>query len=310
MSAEEYFIESLREIAADKTPNAFNFQDDIALLAHGQNDQIICSKDMIVEGTHFFKTDPLDLIIKKAIRVNISDIIAKGGKLYGIMIGISINDANQEKLDIISNAIKQECRKLELPLMGGDFVKGSLTTISITIFGTCQHKISHRHNAKLNDSIYVTGTLGHSHAGLCILQNKLTTSQNQYYINHYHLPNPPVTLGIALAPFMNASCDVSDGLMIDLEHIIKASQVSAMIDIEHIPMTDAFDTPQDNLSAALYGGDDYQILFTSSAHSSIFDRLAQEHQTIITKIGTIIQGPPIIKPSQTIPSNINKFSHF
>ena len=145
-----------------------------------------------------------------------------------------------------------------------------------------------RKNAQLNDKIYVTGTLGLSHAGLKIrLGDVAKTENNKHFLDHYLLPDPPYAIGKSLFPIMNASCDISDGLIADLGHILKASHVGAEINLDKIPYAPLTGIAQQDIENAATGGDDYQILFTSTATTDYINNISRKFNVKISEIGKI-----------------------
>jgi thiamine-monophosphate kinase len=292
-------------------PDALNFSDDICILGKIDDKTLVASCDSLCENIHFFASDPIDLIIKKAIRTNISDIACKGAVPYGMLFNVCLpkryhNDVSQT---LIYKALQDDLTYYNIPLLGGDTTSGETLTVSITLFGLCQHKIPHRKNIRLHDRIYVTGTLGLAKIGLDLrlnvfealeIKNNLTL-----YEQAYLLPTPPLSAGIALAPYMNASMDISDGLLGDLQKMLRAStqnlskqNLGFEIDNTKIPCAD-IDNHDYALRCALYGGDDYQILFTSSEDPLTLLEIAKQHNTSITDIGFINNK-----------KNINKYLSF
>ena len=275
-------------------PDSVNLADDICVLGIIDNKTLIASSDSIVENIHFFANDPINLIIKKAIRTNISDIACKGAVPYGIMFNICLpkKHHNQTSQTLILQALQEDLTYYNIPLLGGDTTSGETLTVSITIFGLCKHIIPHRKNVQLNDKIYVTGTLGLAKIGLDLRNNipkalEITDNIDDYK-NAYLLPNPPLFAGIALAPYMNGSMDISDGLLGDLQKMIDAhgNDLGFQIDNTHIPCANIKDYGY-ALDCALYGGDDYQILFTSNKDPLILYNIAKEYNTKLSCIGTI-----------------------
>lgn len=292
MTSEFDFIHSLKSLLSSHHglyPDAQNFEDDVCILGKIGTDYLIASKDMLTEGTHFFENDPVDKIVQKAIRTNISDIAAKGAKPYGMMLALCLPPSYQtsNNLKLIHQAIADECAFYNIPLCGGDTISGERLTLSVTLFGLCSHIPPKRSDAKIGDIIYVTGILGLSSSGLALRLGKETSRHAELFLEHYLLPNPPLWAGQALGQYMNASCDISDGLLQDLGHILTASGVGAEIDSDTIPHANAFDDFETNLHYAMTGGDDYHILFTSSAPPHIFQKIAAEYQIKITPIGVI-----------------------
>ena len=299
MTSEFDFIANLRKLAFSSITeqSALNFEDDVCIISKSNNKIIIASKDIITEKTHFFDNDPLDLVVKKAIRTNISDMAAKGAKLYGMMIGLLLPPKYQcnASMQIIEKSLAEEIEYYDIPFLGGDTVASENFSISITILGECKTMPPLRKNAKVDDKIYITGTLGKSHAGLLIRLGKLEkTDYNASYLNDYMLPDPPYLLGQALSPYMNAACDISDGLLADLEHILNASNVGAVINPALLPCAQATNDSFINQQYALTCGDDYQILFTSHSTHAEIENFSMKYNTPITQIGTITKEKKIV----------------
>lgn len=314
MSKEFEWIRNFSKITQNQTqdfPNALGLEDDVCIIAPHPKGVIIASKDMICEDKHFFSSDPLELIFKKAIRTNISDITAKGAKAYGIMLGLAISEKYKDKGEVIQNALREECEFYELPLLGGDITSSDKLLISITIFGLCPKMPPMRKNAKVGDKIYVTGNLGLSAMGLSIRQGQ--GSYNKDYkklaLDAYLLPNPPYFMGQNLFPYMNASCDISDGLLQDLQHILNASKVGAKIFTDKIPLIEVFSDKELNLKLALTGGDDYQILFISSEKEESLKEISQRHNIKITAIGEVTNSG-ILELIPFINCNLKGYQHF
>jgi thiamine-monophosphate kinase len=281
------------------TSNALGFDDDVCIIAHLPDGVLIATKDIITQGTHFFAQDDLSSIIKKAIRTNISDITAKGAKPYSMMLGLCLPDIYQgaESLKIISDTILSESVFYHVPLLGGDTVKSDILTISVTLFGICPDMPPLRQNAQIGDNIYVTNILGLSASGLKIRQGMTAVQHQDLCLNRYLIPEPPLLLGQDLFPYMHASCDISDGLLQDLNHILSASTlnnkgqgIGARIFTDKIPHLDIFDDKDFNLELSMTGGDDYEILFTSKKIPEFLSQISEKHAQKITHIGEITNG--------------------
>lgn len=287
-------LKNLIQKPADLFPNALNFEDDVCVLAEIDGQKLIASQDSICENIHFFANDPLEMIVKKAIRVNISDIACKGAKPYGMLLSLCLPSRyhNQQAQDVIYQALKEDMTYYTLPLLGGDITSGNSLTISITILGLCTYPIPLRKNIQMGDYIYVTGQLGLSKIGLDLRlgQSKLPLNHPNLEVFHqaYLLPDPPLKAGIELAPYMNAAMDISDGLLGDLQKMINASnpEFGFILDYDQIPCAD-IEMREYALECALHGGDDYQILFTSHHDISILQNIAQKNNIIISQIGKI-----------------------
>ena len=290
--------------------SSLNLNDDVFF---DKTKNLVVSVDTYVEGIHFIDFKKPDLVIKKIIRSSISDIICKGVKPKYYFISGSGNKKtfSSSNLRKISRSLKQEQNKYNIFLCGGDTVYSNKLSFTITSIGFSQ-KILFRNNAKLNDDIYVTGTLGDSFAGLKILKKKINTinSLNRYFVNKYYLPNLHLKLSNKLLSFANTSIDISDGLISDLEKLINKQKLSYRLDLSSIPISKNLNKliiqkKLDKISF-ISQGDDYQILFTAnSSKSRIINKTAKSLGIKISKIGKICSS---IQKSQIIDQKGNKIA--
>jgi len=272
--------------------SSLNLNDDVFF---DRTKNLVVSVDTYIEGIHFFDFKKPDLVIKKIIRSSISDIICKGVKpKYYFISGSGNNETfSSSNLRKISRSLKQEQNKYNIFLCGGDTVYSNKLSFTITSIGFSP-KILFRNNAKLNDDIYVTGTLGDSFAGLKILKKKINTSNslNRYFVNKYYLPNLHLKLSNKLLSFANTSIDISDGLISDLEKLINKQNLSYKLNLSSIPISKNLNKllikkKLDKISF-ISQGDDYQILFTAnSSKSRIINKTAKFLGIKISKIGKI-----------------------
>ena len=272
--------------------SSLNLNDDVFF---DRTKNLVVSVDTYIEGIHFFDFKKPDLVIKKIIRSSISDIICKGVKpKYYFISGSGNNETfSSSNLRKISRSLKQEQNKYNIFLCGGDTVYSNKLSFTITSIGFSP-KILFRNNAKLDDDIYVTGTLGDSFAGLKILKKKINTnnSLNRYFVNKYYLPNLHLKLSNKLLSFANTSIDISDGLISDLEKLINKQNLSYRLNLNSIPISKNLNKllikkKLDKISF-ISQGDDYQILFTAnSSKSRIINKTAKSLGIKISKIGKI-----------------------
>lgn len=286
--SETAFINSLKSLVS--SDNALGLEDDVCIISETDKGTIISSQDSICEDIHFFSNDPIDMVIKKAIRTNISDIACKGAKPYGMLLSLCLPKRyhSPEAQELIHTALKEDLEFYNLSLLGGDTTASKKLVITITIFGLCQHPIPFRKNVQLGDKIYVTGTLGLSKIGLDLRLGKSLTEYDPIFEQAYLLPSPPLNTGIALAPYMQASMDISDGLLGDLQKMIDVnhSNLGFELDYTKIPCAD-IDNEEYALECALSGGDDYQILFTSQHKEEELHKIAKINNTTLSCIGNI-----------------------
>ena len=290
--------------------SSLNLNDDVFF---DRTKNLVVSVDTYIEGVHFFDFIKPDLVIKKIIRSSISDIICKGVKpKYYFISGSGNNETfSSSNLRKISRSLKQEQNKYNIFLCGGDTVYSNKLSFTITSIGFSP-KILFRNNAKLDDDIYVTGTLGDSFAGLKILKKKINSinSLNRYFINKYYLPNLHLKLSNKLLSFANTSIDISDGLISDLEKLINKQNFSYKLNLNDIPISKNLNKlliqkKLDKISF-ISQGDDYQILFTAnSSKSRIINKTAKSLGIKISKIGKICSS---IQKSQIIDQKGNKIA--
>ena len=220
-----------------KNKSSLNLNDDVFF---DKSKNLVISVDTYIEGTHFINFRKPDLVIKKIIRSSISDIICKGVKPKYYFISGSGNKSTFSHFNLkkILKSLRQEQKKYDIFLCGGDTVNSDKLSFTITSIGFSK-KIILRNNAKLNDDIYVTGNLGDSFAGLEILKKKLNTNHflNKYFISKYYLPNLPIRLSKKLLPLANTSIDISDGLITDLEKLINKQKLSYKLNLKNIPIS-------------------------------------------------------------------------
>src|ERR1700689_3856938 len=259
-----------RPIATD--PGAFGLGDDAAILT-ASGDEIVVTTDAIVEGVHFLFDDPPDTIARKALRVNLSDLGAKGATPAGFVLTLALRAADDAWLAPFARGLGEDAATYRCALLGGDTVStpGPLM-ISITAFGrVVSGRMVHRRGAKPGDRVVVTGTIGDAALGLDILKGGAVAAAlagdvaaKQMLTGRYRVPQPRNALAPVVRDHAHAAMDVSDGLAGDLAKLCAASGVSAVIDAPAIPLS----APAASLlaraiigiEAILSGGDDYEIL--------------------------------------------------
>jgi thiamine-monophosphate kinase len=278
-----------------KNKSALNLNDDVFF---DKKKNLVISIDTYNEGSHFLNFKKPDLVIKKVIRSSISDLICKGvkPKFYFISGSGNKNSFSDKNLLKISKSLKEEQKKFNIFLCGGDTTFSSKVSFSITSIGYSKN-IIYRNKVKLNDDIYVTGNLGDSFIGLQILKKKIRfiNKINDYFLNEYFKPNIQITLAKKLLNFANSSIDISDGLITDLEKMINYQKFSYQINESKIPVSKNLLNLIKNYNykkiELVSNGDDYQVLFTARPDKSrIIFKTCKALRVKITKIGKIISG--------------------
>jgi thiamine-monophosphate kinase len=290
-----------KPIATD--PGAFSLVDDVAILK-ARGEDVVVTTDAIVEGVHYLADDPPDTVARKALRVNLSDLAAKGAAPAGFVLTLALREADHDWLAAFARALGEDARAFDCPLLGGDTVSTpGPVTISITAFGRVpENKMVRRSGAKPGDRVVVTGTIGDAALGLDVLKNgpiakALAGDPNgrEMLIARYRIPQPRNALATAVRDHATAAMDVSDGLAGDLAKLCAASGVSAVIDTPAIPTSataaSLLSRGAVGLEALISGGDDYEILCTvPEASADAFTEAARLAGVGVIAIGTIMAG--------------------
>lgn len=306
---------------------ALGIGDDCALIKPSANQEIAITSDMLVEGRHFFAGADPELLARKALAVNLSDLAAMGAMPLGFTLAIALPAINETWLESFSKGLFATSKEYSCPLIGGDTTAGPLT-ISITAFGaTPAGKAIRRLGAKADDDIWVSGTLGDARLALAALRHEISLPpvDLQQIEHRMHQPTPRVNLGIQLRDIASAALDVSDGLLGDLRHILKQSQVDAQIHLDKLPKSSVLQQQDifiQNQYAAC-GGDDYELCFTASSNQrNNIQAISKSLDLPLTMIGTIIPMQDVevkvhllnssgteLSDAQSAPF-LNSFDHF
>ena len=272
--------------------NSLDLNDDVFF---DKSKKLVVSVDTYVDGVHFINFKNPDLVIKKIIRSSISDIICKGVEPKYYFISGSGNSKSFSTLNLkkISKSLKEEQKKYNIFLCGGDTVFSNKLSFTITTIGF-SNKIIFRNRAKLDDDIYLTGNLGDSYAGLKILSKKISANSNlyKYFKDKYYKPDLNLKLAKKLFLFANTAIDVSDGLISDLEKLINRQKLSFKLVVNKIPISknlrNLILNKKLNKLSFVSQGDDYQILFTANpSKQRIINKIAKSLGIRISKIGKI-----------------------
>ena len=320
MAQEFTWIEKYFAPLAGQNPAAAGLRDDVAFLPHNT---VICA-DAIIAGVHCFADDPPEFIARKALRVNISDIAAKGAVAENYLLVLALpQETSEEWVARFASGLGQDQKLYNLTLIGGDTVATSgPLMVAITMLGKTSKPALRRTGAKKGQIICVSGTIGDAAIGLQshkrMLPDDFPAAMAQYCLDRYLLPRPRHFLGRLLAKWASAAIDVSDGLIADCEHLALRSQLRFVLDLAKIPLSPAarqalaqgaIDWP-----GLLGGGDDYEIIFTvAPEYESQIPALAQKGDCPIHKIGQTEQGQGVILlDQQKNPVALAKigYSHF
>jgi thiamine-monophosphate kinase len=319
-SGEDHLIARyFQPLATD--PGALGLIDDAAILKSGSDDLVVTT-DAIVEGVHFLPDDPPESIARKALRVNLSDLAAKGAAPAGFVLTLALREANEHWLTPFARALGEDAKAFACPLLGGDTVStpGPLM-ISITAFGRVPAgRMVRRSGAAAGDTVVVTGVIGDATLGLAVLKQGLpVAAAQQALVARYRVPQPRVALASAVRDHASAAMDVSDGLAGDLAKLCKASGVSAQIELERVPLSPEaraqLAAGAATIEALISGGDDYEILCTvPEGRLAAFVAAAKPAGIAVTAIGVIRAGtapPRFVGPDgHEVTLKRGSFSHF
>jgi thiamine-monophosphate kinase len=273
---------------------ALGIGDDCALLKPAAGEEIAITSDMLVEGRHFFMHANPGLLGRKALAVNLSDLAAMGAKPIGFTLSIALPNVDIAWLEAFSKGLFAVANQYSCPLIGGDTTAGPLT-ISITAFGSIPSgKAIRRSGAKVGHDIWASGTIGDARLALAALRHEITLPESDLkQIEHrMHNPTPRVELGMTIRELASAALDISDGLLGDLHHILKQSQVSAKVFLDQIPKSETLQKQSEDIQNqfAASGGDDYEICFTAPTEKrDVIDEISIALNLPLTRIGSITE---------------------
>ncbi|WP_257165659.1 thiamine-phosphate kinase [Bradyrhizobium sp. SRS-191] len=308
-------------------PGAFGLVDDAATIQAGADDLVV-NTDAIVEGVHYLPDDPPDTIARKALRVNLSDLAAKGAIPAGFLLTLALRQKDEDWLAAFARGLGEDATSFGCSLLGGDTVSTpGPVMISVTAWGRVPRgRMVHRFGARPGDRVMVTGAIGDAALGLSILTSKAEAdlladdaAARDMLIGRYRVPQPRNALAMAVRDYATASMDVSDGLAGDLTKLCAASSVSADIVLSHVPISSAASklvaAGAIQLETLISGGDDYEILCTvPAAQCDAFRTAADAAGIAVADVGAIVAGShaPRFLDGQGRPISLKRlsYSHF
>ncbi len=305
--------------------DSLQLRDDVASINVADEKYIVSNQDSLVMGTHFFESDDPIYIAKKSLRVNLSDLISKGVTPYGYFLSLAMDDTIDENwVKLFSQGLAEDQKKYNIALLGGDTVSAPHGLfITINMLSRTNNSIIKRSGACYEDNIYVTGTIGDSAIGLHLLKNKndnlgLGQLDIQKLIRKYHLPDPKLKIINLIKKFASSSMDTTDGLINDLLVLAGSSGRKFIIQKNLIPYTVSakkFLNNYGDFDIALYGGDDYEVIFTSPMKfEDNLNEYAKKIKLKITKIGnvgSISKNPRLVdEKHKEFKASYYTFKHF
>lgn len=294
-------IESIFAPLAANASGAYALKDDAALFRPSPGFETVLTVDAMVAGVHFLPDDPPESIARKLLRVNLSDLAAKGAVPKGyLLVTAWPEDITLDWIRKFAAGLESDQSRYGVTLWGGDTVKttGPLT-LSLTAIGEVgEGEMIRRGGALPGDEIYVTGTVGDAGLGLMVLQGELAglnAGDAEYLSRRYREPDPRTEAGPKLRGIAHAALDISDGLMADLGHICEVSGVGGRIETALLPLSGparaALAKDAGLIGKIAGGGDDYEILFTAAAGSAgEIAAVAAETGVAMTRIGSITEA--------------------
>ncbi|MCF8477628.1 MAG: thiamine-phosphate kinase [Pseudolabrys sp.] len=286
-------------------PGALGLTDDAALIKPPPGCELVLTADALVGGVHFFNDDLPEMIAAKAMRVNLSDLAAKGATPRGFLVSLALpKTVGDDWLADFAKGLREDAAHYKCPLLGGDTVTTpGPAMISVSMVGHVpEGMMVRRAGAKAGDKVFVTGTIGDSALGLALRRNpdigatwNLTEEEHEFLRLRYLLPQPRNALTEAVRHYASAAMDVSDGLAGDLAKLARVSAVAADIEAARVPLSEAaravLAADPKAFETALTGGDDYEILCTVPPDKvDRFRVAAMAAKVAVTEIGTIAAG--------------------
>jgi thiamine-monophosphate kinase len=308
-------------------PGAFGLDDDAAVVTPPAGCDLVLTTDGVIAGVHFFPDDLPEMIARKVLRMNLSDLAAKGARPLGFLMSVALPAAiDKSWIAGFVAGLGKDIKHFGCPLLGGDtdHTPGPLS-VSISAFGAVPHgKMVRRSTAKAGDSVVVTGTIGDAALGVLIRRDstlakkwRLPDAMSAHLLQRYLLPEPRNAFAEAVLRHASAAMDVSDGLAGDLAKLCRASDVAADIDAARVPLSDAARAAAAAepalLETVLTGGDDYEILLTIAPEKlAAFRAAAQKAGVAVTEIGRVTagQGARFMRDGKTLTFARPSYSHF
>jgi len=304
-------------------PGALGLSDDAAFLKPPPGFDLVLKTDAIIGGVHFFPEDAAQAVASKALRVNLSDLAAKGARPLGFLLSLALpKEVDENWLEGFAQGLRGDSMLFGCPLFGGDTDRtpGPIT-ISIAMFGVVpEGTMVRRAGAKAGDRVFVSGTIGDAALGVQVRKGKdwkLSEPQRQHLVSRYLLPQPRNALAETVRIHASAAMDISDGLAGDFAKLCRASGMAADIDAARVPLSEAakavIAADGAALESVLTGGDDYEILCTVPAtKADAFRAAARIVNVTVTDIGEIKAGDGVrfLAGDQVLSFKRASFSHF
>lgn len=282
----------------DGDPRALSLKDDAAVLPQRDGIDTVVTSDTMVAGVHFLMTERPEIIARRLLRANLSDLASMAAIPTGYFLNLTPgDDIDDAWLDAFARGLRADQDQYKLSLLGGDttHTTGPLV-LSVTMMGEVPAGSAvNRAGARAGDLVVVSGTIGDAVLGLSALSSGDSGSDQADLTERFQLPTPRLALGQALRGIASAMADVSDGLVADVGHICAASGVSAKINAAQVPLSpparNCLAADRTDIAALITGGDDYELVFTVTPGNLDTAKSAAEASGVqITVIGEMGAG--------------------
>ncbi len=301
LSEDDLVASFFRPLAVD--PGALNLVDDCAALTPPPGHDLVLKTDAVAAGVHFFPDDPWEEVARKALRVNLSDLAAKGSRPLGYLLSLALPaDWRDADLAAFSRGLARDQDEFGISLLGGDTIRSpSGLVVSITVFGAVPTgRMVRRAAARPGDVLFVSGTLGDAALGLDLRREPTafaasSEAERRHLLHRYALPQPRLALAPAVLAHARAAMDVSDGLGLDLARMGRGAGTAAEVDLAALPLSDAARTalaadPR-RIERIVSGGDDYEILAAVPPSAcDDFRRAADVAGVPVTAVGRVTEA--------------------
>jgi thiamine-monophosphate kinase len=284
---------------------ALNLSDDAALLDCPPGYRLVVTVDQLVEGVHFLADDPPNLVARKLMRRNLSDLAAMGATPRHYLVTSALPATRDDEwVRRFAEGLAEDQHRFGLSLLGGDSTSTpGPASLTLTAIGhVAAGREIRRSGAQPADKIWVSGTIGDAYLGLKVLRGgypSLSAEHRAALAARFRLPDPRTQLGPNLAGIAHAMIDISDGLIADLGHVCETSGVAATVELTRLPLSPAAEAivaGDEALRVQLAtGGDDYELLFTAPAEAD--DEITSLSRGLglpITEIGVIEAGEGVL----------------
>jgi thiamine-monophosphate kinase len=326
--SERTLIEEILAPLANPADGSLGLTDDAAFIACAPGRDLVVTQDTLIGSVHFRDQDPAAEIARKSLRVNLSDLAAKGAEPVAYLLSLALPDGVERAwAEDFAAGLRSDQDEFGIALYGGDTVRSpGHVMVTVTACGTVPRgKMVRRAGARAGELIYVSGTIGDGAFGLAALNggtpaiDALDARARDELAGRFLIPRPRLELAPALRAHASAAMDISDGLAGDLALLAAASRVTVEVDLCRVPLSPpaaaAIAAEPDLLIRAVTGGDDYEIVCTvPEARASAFEAAAGAAGIAVSRIGVVTggEGPPVFRDSAGRPVRFEQasFSHF